>query len=115
MYCKRSNAKKITGMQKFEVTIFFIFILAALEEKNGDLAKVEVDKMAGLVCDVGAEVSADDAMPGGVILLIEFFLDVGGDVFFDVELLQGYVGAINCVLLHFFVHIGMLDDCFSFS
>ena len=87
-------------MQKFEVTIFFIFILAALEEKNGDLAKVEVDKMAGLVCDVGAEVSADNAVPRRVVLLVELLLDVGGDILLDVVFFEGQSGAIDSILEH---------------
>lgn len=54
-------------------------------------------------------------MPCGVVFLVELFLNVGGDVFFDVEFLQGDVGAVNCVLLHLFVHVGMFDDGFSFG
>ena len=79
------------------------------------MSHVEVDEVFGLVGNVGAEVAAHDAMPGGIVLLVEFFLDVSCDVFFDVEFLQGYVGAIDGILLHFFVHVGMLDDCFSLS
>lgn len=63
--------------------------------------------------DVGAEVTAHDAVPGGVILLVELLLDVGGDVFLDVELLQRHISTIDRVLLHLLVHVSVLDHCFS--
>lgn len=44
---------------------------AGLEEQDGHLAQVEVNEMLGLVCDVAAEVPPDDAVPGGVILLVK--------------------------------------------
>lgn len=43
--------------------------------------------MFGFMGNVGSEVSADYTMPSGVVLLVEFFLDVSGDVFLYVELL----------------------------
>lgn len=86
-----------------------------LEEQDGDLSHVEVDEVFGFVSDVGAEIAADDAVPCGVVFLIEFFLDVGGDIFFDVELFEGDVGAIDGILLHFFIHVCVFDDCFSFG
>ena len=42
-----------------------------LEQQNGHLAKVEVDEMLGLVRYVRAEVAANDAVPGGRVLLVE--------------------------------------------
>lgn len=36
--------------------------------------------MPRLMGHVGAEIPPDDAMPGGVVLLVELFLDVGGNV-----------------------------------
>lgn len=86
-----------------------------LEQQNGYLSHVEVDEVFGFVSDIGSEVSAYNTMPGGVVLLIKFFLDVRGNIFFDVEFLQCYVGAINSVLLHFFVHVCVLNDGFSFG
>merc|ERR1719259_452098 len=50
------------------------FFLTSLEEENGLLANVEVDE-ADLVSDVGAELGADDAMPGGAVFLVEGLLD----------------------------------------
>lgn len=45
---------------------------ARLEEQDGHLAQVEVNEMLCLVGDVAAEVPPDDAVPGGVILLVKF-------------------------------------------
>lgn len=44
---------------------------ARLEEQNGHLAQVEVDKMLGLVSHIAAEVPPDDAVPGRVVLLVK--------------------------------------------
>ena len=79
------------------------------------MSHVEVDEVFGFVGDIGAEVAADDAVPGGVVLLVKLLLDVGGDIFFDVELFECYVSAIDGILLHFLVHVGMFDDCLPLS
>ena len=50
------------------------------------------------MCDVGSKVPADDAMPSGVVLFVELFLDVGGNVFLDVVLFEGLSGAVNSIL-----------------
>ena len=63
--------------------------LSALEEKNGNLAKIEIDEVLGLVGYVGSEVPSDNAMPCGVVLLVEFLLDVRGNVLLDVVFLEG--------------------------
>lgn len=44
---------------------------ARLEEQDGHLAQVEVNEMLCLVGDVAAEVPPDDAVPGGVVLLVK--------------------------------------------
>ena len=45
--------------------------------------------MLGLVGHIGAEVTAHNAVPGGVVLLVELLLDECGDVLLNVELLEG--------------------------
>ena len=64
------------------------------------------------MCDVRSEVSAHDAVPGRVVLLVELLLDVGGDVLLDVILLEGLGGAVHRVLLHLLGHVRVLDDGF---
>lgn len=83
--------------------------LTALEEQNGHLAQVEIDEVARLVGHIGSEVAAHDAVPSGVVLLVELLLDEGGDVLLDVVLLQGLGGAVNSVLLHLLAHVSVLD------
>jgi len=73
-------------------------ISAGLEKKNGHLAEVVVDEVLRLVRNVRAEIAAHDAMPGGIVLLVEFLLDVTGDVFLDVVLLQRLRRAIHGIL-----------------
>ena len=79
------------------------------------MTEVEVDEVLGLVGDVRAEVAADDAVPGGVVLLVELLLDVGGDVLLDVELLHGLGGDFGGVGLHVLGHISVLDDGLAIS
>lgn len=50
--------------------------LSALKEKNGYLAKVEIDKMSCFVRHVATEITSYNAMPRRVVLLIELFLDI---------------------------------------
>jgi len=85
------------------------FDLTGLEEEDGDLAEVKVDEVLRLVCDVAAEVTADDAMPGWVVFLVELLLDVCGDVLLDVVLLESLGGAVYGVLLHVLGHVSILD------
>ena len=90
-------------------------VSAGLEEEDGDLSEVEVDEVLGLVSNVGTEVSAHDAMPSWVVLLVELLLDEGGDILLDVELLESLGGDIDSILLHVLGHISVLDNCLSIS
>jgi hypothetical protein len=36
--------------------------------------------MLGLVCYVRTEVATNDAVPSRIILFVEFFLNIGGDI-----------------------------------
>jgi hypothetical protein len=47
-----------------------------LKEKDGNLAKVEVDEVLSLMRHVRPKVSPNDRMPGRVVLLVKFLLDV---------------------------------------
>src|SRR5438105_3759748 len=85
------------------------------EEKHCHLPHVEVNEVLGLVGDIRSEISSDNTMPGGIILLVELLLDVGGDILLNVELFQGNVGAVDRILLHLLVHVGVFDHGFTFS
>ncbi len=69
--------------------------------------------MLGLVGDVGTEVSSHDAVPCGVVLLVELLLDESSDVLLDVELLESLGSNIDSILLHVLRHICVLNDCLS--
>lgn len=62
------------------VVFFFFLLLSALEEEYRHLTQVEVDEVSRLVGYVAAVVASDDAVPRGVVLLVEFFLYVRGNV-----------------------------------
>ena len=86
---------------------------ARLEEEDGDLTKVEVDEMLGLVGHVRAEVTADDAVPRRVVLLVELLLDESGDVLLNVEALEGLGADIDSILLHVLGHVSVLHNGFT--
>lgn len=46
-------------------------ISARLEEQDGHLAQIKVNEVLCLVSYVAAEVPPDNAVPGGVVLLVE--------------------------------------------
>ncbi|WAR01661.1 COQ5-like protein [Mya arenaria] len=73
-----------------------------LEKQDSDLSQVEIDEMLGLVGDVAAEVSANNCVPGWVVLFVKFLLDEGGNVLLNVVLLKGLGRAVYSILLHLF-------------
>jgi len=77
------------------------------------LPHVEVYKMLGLVSHIRTEVSADDAVPSWVVFLVEFLFDEGGNILFNVELLESLISTVDSVLGHLFCHIGVLNNCLS--
>uniref|UniRef100_A0A3B3IGM3 Uncharacterized protein n=1 Tax=Oryzias latipes TaxID=8090 RepID=A0A3B3IGM3_ORYLA len=86
-------------------------MLLVLKEQNGYLAQVEVNKMLCLVGDVAAEVSANDAVPGRVVLLVEL-LKLGSNVLLYVVFLHGLCGTVHGILLHLLGHVSVLDHRF---
>lgn len=89
--------------------LFFFSVLTALEEQHGNLTQVEVQEAMRVVCHEAAEVATDDAVPGGLVLLVELLLDVSGDILLDVELLHRLQGHLDRVRLHVLRHVGVLD------
>jgi hypothetical protein len=67
----------------------------------------------GLVGNIRTEVTADNAMPGGVVLLVEFLLDESCNVLFNVELFESLGRDVDSVLLHIFGHVCILHNCFA--
>lgn len=59
--------------------------LTALEEQNGNLAQVEIDKVTGLVCHIRSKIATNDAMPSRIVFLVKFLFDVSGNVLFVLE------------------------------
>ena len=72
------------------------------------LGQVEVDEVFGFMCHITTEVPPHDAVPGGVVLLVKLFLDMGHNVLYII-LLQCLSSTFHRVLLHLLRHIGILD------
>ena len=70
--------------------------------------------MLRLMRDVGPEITTHHTVPSWVVLFVELLLDVGRNVFLDVKLLKSHIRTVDCILLHLFVHIGMLDHSLAF-
>ena len=44
------------------------------------MSQIEVNEMLGLVCDVTTKVAAYNTMPGWVVFLVKFLLDVCSNI-----------------------------------
>lgn len=86
---------------------------ARFEKKYSNLSKVEVDEMLRFMGHVGTKVPPNNTVPGGVVFLVKFFLDVGSDVFLDVELFHCLCSTLYSILLHVLGHVGIFDHSFS--
>merc|ERR1719277_368833 len=86
-----------------------IIVLSALKQQNCHLAEVEVDEVFCLMSHIASKISTNDAVPGRVVLFVEFLLDECSNVFFDIELFQGLGSTVYGILLHILGHIGILD------
>jgi len=51
-------------------------VLTRLEQKDGDLTKIEVDEVLSLVSHIRTKVTTHNTVPSGLKLLVEFTLDV---------------------------------------
>uniref|UniRef100_A0A3B3Y4P3 Uncharacterized protein n=1 Tax=Poecilia mexicana TaxID=48701 RepID=A0A3B3Y4P3_9TELE len=89
-----------------------------LTMQDGHLAQVKVNKMLRLMGDVAAKVPPNDAVPGGVVLLVKLLKrDKGrgltaGNVLLYVVLLHGLGGTVHGVLLHVLGHVRVFDNRF---
>ena len=79
------------------------------------MTQIEVDEVLGLVCNIRAKVAANNAMPGWVVLFVEFLLDESRDVLLNIVLLQGLCGTVDGVLLHILCHVSILDHSLAVS
>lgn len=57
-----------------------LIISSTLKKQNGHLSQVKINEMFRLVCHIRTKVTANDAMPSGIVLLVKFFLNEGGNI-----------------------------------
>lgn len=109
-------------------------VLTALEKQYCHLTQVEVDEVARLVGHVRSEIASHDAVPRRIVLLVELLLYIRRYVLqtktnkkqhrnetksiftaylFNIILFDRLRGAVHCVLLHVFAHVGVLDHCLA--
>jgi len=88
-------------------------VSARLEKKNCNLAKVKVDEVLGLVRHIRTKVPPDDAVPSGVVFLVELLFDVRCNVLLDAVLIERLSSRIDGILLHSLRHISILNDGFA--
>lgn len=88
--------------------------LSTLEQKEAQLADVEVNVVVQLVSHRTAEVHPHEAMPRGIVLPVELFLDVGGEASGCVlAVFEGTPRHCHRILLHWLIHDGRPDDGLS--
>merc|ERR1712035_100211 len=85
-----------------DIVVLLCTALSRLEEENGDLSKIEVDKVFRLVGHVRSKVASDNAMPGWAVFFVEFL--------FDVVFLECLSGAFDGIGLHILGHVRILDN-----
>ena len=80
-------------------------------DQDAYLAPVHEDEALALVGDICAKATAYDTVPRWQVHLVKLCLDDLSDIVEDAALLEGKGDAIDSVLLHWFVHVGILDHC----
>ncbi len=84
--------------------------LCSLEQEDGGLAEVEVDKVPRLMRHERAKVSPHNTVPDGLMLAVKLLLDVRCNVLLDAELVHGHSCGFQRSALQLFTHVGRLDD-----
>jgi len=63
-------------------------ILSRLKQQYCYLSQIKVNEMLRFMRDVAPEISAADAMPSGIVFLVELFLNVSSNVLFNIVLFK---------------------------
>jgi hypothetical protein len=63
--------------------------------------------------DIAAKIFSDDNVPRRAMSSVELLLDLSGDVFLDVEFLEGRRRDVDRFLLHLLAHVNVFDDGFG--
>jgi len=87
--------------------------LSAFEEKDGNLSKVEINEMSRFMGNIRPKIPSDNTMPCWVVFFVKLFFDVGRNIFFNVIFFECLRCTVNCVLLHFFGHVRIFNNCLS--
>ena len=80
-------------------------------QEDSDLAPVHEDEALALVGHVGAQTTAHDAVPSRQVHRVKLCLDDLCDIVQNPALLEGEGHAVDGVLLHVLVHVGILNHC----
>ena len=79
-------------------------------EQNAHLAPVHENEALALVSHIGAKPTTHDAVPGWQVHLIELSLDDLSNVVENSALGEGERHAVNSMLLHVLVHVGIFHN-----